>query len=456
MLPRRFGRYTLFDFIGKGGMAEIFLSRASTELGGARLCVVKEILPELAQRAEFAEMLIHEAKLAARLNHANVVQVFDLGRADEQLFIAMDYVEGFDLNQLLRHCSRAKVPLPPEFALLLVSEALKGLDYAHRRTDDEGRFLGIVHRDVSPSNILISFEGEVKLCDFGIARANDTMALSSTDLDERIKGKAGYMSPEQARGEPLDARADVFAIGIVLWELLAGHRLYRVGDGRPSLIEQAAAADIPRLLDRGLANHAELQTLVDRALARDRDARFASAALLLRSVDDYVRSARFVTSSIAFGDWLVEHFGSDIVAQRRSRERAARALDAGPPIELDPLTPAPLTAEPAVEAMPPTLRSTTPPPAPSSHGTPPPPPSSAGTPRPPPLPPRPPRTPAPAPVRDVAPPSSTVATSFDVTPQSFTLQTSVARPRARSPLLWFGIALVVAALAFVVVVLVRR
>src|SRR5579883_2655324 len=137
VLPRKFGRYALFDFIGKGGMAEIYLARARTDLGVSRLCVVKQILPELAAHPKFADMLISEAKLAARLNHANIVQVFDLGRADDRLFIAMDYVEGYDLNELLRRCSRDKIPLPFEFALLVVADALKELGYAHRRVDDE-------------------------------------------------------------------------------------------------------------------------------------------------------------------------------------------------------------------------------------------------------------------------------------------------------------------------------
>src|SRR5580658_5358204 len=137
-LPRRFGRYALFDFVGKGGMAEIFLARAHTDLGASRLCVVKQILPEYATHPQFADMLIHEAKLAARLNHAHIVQVFDLGREGDQLYIAMEYVEGFDLNALLRRCSQKKIPLPFEFALLIVADTLRGLDYAHRRTNDEG------------------------------------------------------------------------------------------------------------------------------------------------------------------------------------------------------------------------------------------------------------------------------------------------------------------------------
>src|ERR1039458_6864551 len=174
-LPRSFGRYVLFDFIGKGGMAEIYLARQKRERGAPRLCVVKQILPGLAGDPKFSEMLVHEAKLAARLSHANVVQVFDLGRADARLFIAMEYVEGFDLNDLLGRCSRAKVPLPFELAVHVLREALRGLDYAHRRTDDEGRPLGIVHRDVSPSNLLGSFEGAGKVCDFGIAHASDML-----------------------------------------------------------------------------------------------------------------------------------------------------------------------------------------------------------------------------------------------------------------------------------------
>jgi serine/threonine protein kinase len=151
-------------------MAEIFLARAETELGGRRLCVVKRILPDFASHPQFAEMFIHEAKLAARLDHANIVQVLDLGRGDGELFIAMEYVEGIDLTDLLKRCTKQKIGLPFEFALSILAAVLRGLDYAHRRTADDGRPLAIVHRDVSPSNLLISFEGEIKLCDFGIAR----------------------------------------------------------------------------------------------------------------------------------------------------------------------------------------------------------------------------------------------------------------------------------------------
>ena len=336
-LPRSFGRYLLFDFIGKGGMAEIFLARQKTELGAARLCVVKQILPSLTGDPKFSEMLVHEAKLAARLSHANVVQVFDLGRADDRLFIAMEYVEGFDLNDLLRRCSRAKVGLPFELAIHVVHEALRGLDYAHRRLDDEGKSLGIVHRDVSPSNLLVSFDGQVKVCDFGIARANDAILAGDAahELDEAIKGKAGYMSPEQAHGQPLDARADVFAAGIILWELASGRRLYRAGEAG-SLIDQARRADIPELSAAGLPEAAKLRAIVGQALAREPAARYASAAVMLRDLEDYAMAARFMTSQLQLGDWLAKTFGEEILSRRRQRERAATALEKGRPSSCRP------------------------------------------------------------------------------------------------------------------------
>jgi serine/threonine protein kinase len=352
-LPRSFGRYALFDFIGKGGMAEIFLARQKTELGATRLCVVKQILPGLAGDPQFSDMLVHEAKLAARLNHANVVQVFDLGRADERLFIAMEYVEGFDLNDLLRRCSKSKVPMPFELGVHVVREALRGLDYAHRRADDEGRPLGIVHRDVSPSNLLVSFEGEIKVCDFGIAHANDVVSTrgSQHEIDEAIRGKAGYMSPEHANGQPLDARADVYAAGIVLWELAAGRRMYRSGEGRDGLLEQARKAEVRPLPASGLPEGEKLQAIVSKALARDRAERYPSAAAMLRDLEGYAATARLMTSPLQLGDWLERTFGEEIVEKRRARERAAAALERGAPVVVQAIaapvaatTPAPASA----------------------------------------------------------------------------------------------------------------
>lgn len=347
LLPRSFGRYALFDFIGKGGMAEIYLARQKTELGPARRCVVKQILPQFASDPAFSEMLVHEAKLAARLSHANVVQVFDLGREGERLFIAMEYVEGFDLNDLLRRCSEAKVPLPFELGVHVVCESLKGLDYAHRRTDDDSKPLGLVHRDVSPSNLLVSFEGEVKVCDFGIARANDVIGApnpgsAAHELGEALKGKAGYMSPEHARGESIDARADVFAAGIVLWELAAGRRMYRTGEGRESLLEQARRANVPELPPNGLPAEDKLRRIVAKALAAQPHARYPSAAAMQRDLDQYAVSAKLMTSPLELGDWLKRTFGEEILGRRRARERATEALERGAPLVLQAIpTPPP-------------------------------------------------------------------------------------------------------------------
>jgi eukaryotic-like serine/threonine-protein kinase len=305
-LPRRFGRYTLFDFVGKGGMAEIFLARAETELGGSRMCVVKEILPHLASDAKFADMLIFEAKLAARLSHANIVQVFDLGRTEDRLFIAMEYVEGYDLNALLRECTRRAVPLPLEFALEVIHSILRGLDYAHRREDDDGKLLGIVHRDVSPSNVLVSFSGEVKLCDFGIAHANTLVDKPAGSTQEAIQGKAGYMSPEHANGHAVDARSDVFAAGILLWELIAGRRMYKVAPGE-SLLDMARRAQIVDPPTRGFAGEETLALLLRKALAHDPLERFQSAQEMATALDTFCDETKIQRSAIRFGEWMREN-----------------------------------------------------------------------------------------------------------------------------------------------------
>ena len=329
-LPRRFGRYFLFDKIGEGGMARIYLGRAQSELGGERLTVVKQILPLLANSAEFSRLLIEEAKLAAQLTHGNIAQVFDLGRDEGVLYIAMEYVEGFDLRELLKNCSKNKVGLPVQFSLFVACEVLRALDYAHKRRNDAGEPLGIVHRDVSPSNVLMSFEGEVKLCDFGIARA---FGLRDELPPETVQGKAGYMSPEAARGEAVDARSDVFALGAILWELLAGRRLYKKGG--PPTLEQAARAEIEPLPARGYPEEQRLHGIVNKALAVNPADRYPAAQPMLRELEQYVVSAGFSVSPLRFGSWLMDNFGTEFLERRRARERASRALERGPLVELE-------------------------------------------------------------------------------------------------------------------------
>ena len=329
-LPRSFGRYVLFDHIGRGGMADIYLARMRTSLGGGRNVVVKQILAKLGDDPAFRAMLTTEAKLAAHLNHANVVQVFDFGEEGDRLFIAMDYVEGFDLAQMLKRLSKGKIPFPAEFAILVVREVLRALDYAHRAKDDRGASLGIVHRDVSPSNVLVSFEGEVKLCDFGIARALDREGDEGAMRRARVAGKSAYMAPEHARGDRVDARSDLFAAGILLWELCAGRRLYRGDDEQ--MLALARAAEVPPLPNRNLPDAAGLQAVLDRALASSPDARYPSCAAFLEALETWAIGAKLMASPLGFGAFLTEHFAEDIVSLRRAREKAAAEIvdDADP------------------------------------------------------------------------------------------------------------------------------
>lgn len=334
-LPAAFGRFTLTHHVGRGGMADIYLAQMPTAFGGERLVVIKEILPDFAGDARFAEMLVSEAKLAANLNHQNIVKTEDLGRVDDRLYIAMEYVEGLDLRELLRRCAKERVALPIEFSLHMVIQILQGLDYAHRFGKRSNPTGGVVHRDVSPSNILLSFEGEVKVCDFGIARAND---LSEELPEETIQGKAGYMSPEHALGQPVDARADVFAVGIVLWEMLSGRKLYVAGSGA-SLLERARKAEIPALQSRSWPDEGSLFGIVEKALQKDPSARFPSAAAMRDSLEAYVAEAKLRKSPLELGRWLQHNFAPPSLPSHAAEGAAARAPRSSIPPEASAVRP---------------------------------------------------------------------------------------------------------------------
>lgn len=325
-LPARFGSYYLFDLIGKGGMAEIFLAKTFTSLGTERLCVIKRILPHLNADVSFCEMLIQEAKLCARLSHANVVQTYELGQIDNSYYIAMEYVEGVDLNRLLGLLSRAQIALPLQFALYILVETLRGLDYAHRLTDAEDVELGIIHRDVSPTNVLISTEGEIKLCDFGIAKVALHDVGAEHHLDEyHLKGKVAYMAPEHVLGKKIDLRADLFAAGILLWELLSGRRLYKSKDEDETL-RRARAAEIPPLVDRGFPEYEMLAAVVHKALSRDPRQRFQTGQEFIRALEDYMHESGQIVSQLRFSNFLMDNFGESLMMQRRERERSLADL----------------------------------------------------------------------------------------------------------------------------------
>jgi serine/threonine protein kinase/predicted ATPase len=273
-----FGNYELLDRIGEGGMAEVWRARSRGVAGFEKTVVIKRVLPSLMAKKTFAELLIREAKIAALLSHPNVVQIFDLGEQEGAYFIAMEYVHGRDLGQAMSYKPRSDRDaqgLDLALKLWILSQACRALDYAHRRRGADGRPLNIVHRDVSPQNILLGYEGHVKVADFGIARA-DEAELGKGEDPKVLRGKYAYMSPEQSRGEPLDRRSDLFALGIVLYELIVGKRLFRAKTTRETL-DRVRRAYVPPIDTEAVGVPKSILPIVEKSLAVERDDRYDNA-----------------------------------------------------------------------------------------------------------------------------------------------------------------------------------
>ncbi|MFB6350450.1 MAG: serine/threonine protein kinase [Bradymonadaceae bacterium] len=268
--PRKLGRYELVRRIAVGGMGEIYLARVSGTGGFEKTVIIKTILPHLAEEDEFVEKFLDEGRIVVNLTHGNIVPVFDMDEVDGEYFIAMDYVPGRDVREILKRLRERGEQMPPEIAAYIIAEVCEGLGYAHRKTDDEGEPLDIVHRDVSPSNVLISTEGEVKIIDFGIARAADRRAKTVTG---RIQGKCCYMSPEQARGDELDHRSDIFSTGVVFYEMLTGVRPFE-GDSDLKSLDLVRECDYepPSFVDGSVPPR--LDGIIDRALGETPDERY--------------------------------------------------------------------------------------------------------------------------------------------------------------------------------------
>src|SRR6188508_659316 len=264
---RQFGPYRLVRQIAVGGMAEIHLAKTAGIAGFEKYVALKMIHPNFAQDEQFIQMLIDEAKIAVQLQHVNIAQTFDLGRVGDTYYITMEFVDGADLYKILRRGSEQDLDMPLDVCAYVAKEAATGLDHAHRKRDVAGTPLGIVHRDVSPQNVLISHAGEVKLVDFGIAKA--TMRARQTQVGV-IKGKYYYMSPEQAWGDPLDHRSDIFSCGIVLYEMMTGQMLYLEEDLH-KLLDMARKAEIapPSTLRKGVPP--QLERIVMHALQKNKE-----------------------------------------------------------------------------------------------------------------------------------------------------------------------------------------
>jgi eukaryotic-like serine/threonine-protein kinase len=306
-----YGRYQLIKKLATGGMAQIYLARQLGVQGFEKLLVVKRILPHLAENEDFITMFLDEARIAARLNHPNVVQIFDLGQQDDTFYIAMEYIHGEDVRKVWKQAERQGTQIPIPLICRIVIEACAGLDYAHKKTDPGGRPLNIVHRDISPQNILVSFEGGVKVVDFGIAKAADQATVTKSGV---LKGKYSYMSPEQAQGRPVDARTDVFALGVVLYELLTGARLFkRANDIQTLNAVTECKVQPPSAIDERLPT--ELDEIVMKALAKERDDRYGDARQLQEALEAWLLKNKLPSGSVHLAAFM-----QDIYAERLARE----------------------------------------------------------------------------------------------------------------------------------------
>jgi serine/threonine-protein kinase len=307
-------KYRVVRRVGEGGMAEVFLADMLCQPGYSKPVAVKRVLPHLARNQRFMRMFLDEARLGLLLNHCNIVQVFDVGRAEDAYFIVMEYVDGVSLKQLWElHQERRLLPL--QVSLQVLTEVCAALHYAHQLRDASGRPLNVVHHDVNPSNVLISQNGECKLMDFGLSEA--AMHVERTDPDI-VRGKFGYLSPEVALGQGADARSDIYALGIVLWELVTGRRLFEGRDDLESL-GLARAGRVPSACSLNPYLPPSLEPVLLKALARHPDHRFADARELADALTEVLFELGRPVNSFAIGD-IVQRASE---AGREDRERAA-------------------------------------------------------------------------------------------------------------------------------------
>jgi serine/threonine protein kinase len=319
----RLGSFEIVRKLARGGMAEIFLARTRGPQGFEKLVVLKKILPRYAGNRRFVQLFLDEAKLAASLDHPNIAQVYDIGTVDGSYFFTMEYLHGQDVRSILHRTWRTGERFPIAHAVQIARHVASALHFAHEKQRADGTLLGIVHRDVSPSNIIVTYDGATKLLDFGVAKTTASTVKTRTGA---LKGKVAYMSPEQARGAPIDRRSDIFALGIVLWEMVTTQRLYR-GDNDLATLQQiitqpprrptALRPDCPR----------ELERIVLHALADDPDARYSTAEQLVTDLDELAREHKLKQSSNALAATLGQLFGDELAAWREARAAGVPLAD---------------------------------------------------------------------------------------------------------------------------------
>jgi serine/threonine-protein kinase len=323
-LPRQFGKYMLLRRLAAGGMAEIFLALHRSVAGFEKLVVIKRILPQMNDDQQFIDMLLHEARIAATLSHTNIVQTFDVGQLDGSYFIAMEHIHGEDIRSIVRQMKKVNSPeFPLENALHIVLGLCAGLAYAHDKRDLDGKLLGIVHRDVSPQNLVITFSGDVKIVDFGVAKSIQAHEDASGSM---LKGKVPYMSPEQARGLAIDSRSDIFAAGIMLFELTTGRRLFKGAD-QLDTIRLICDTVYPRPTELVPGYPAELDRIVMKALAKPLAERYQSAREMQADLEAFIRNERLAVSSSTTSAWMQSLFAESLAQQNETLQEIKQLAD---------------------------------------------------------------------------------------------------------------------------------
>ncbi|MBI3203613.1 MAG: protein kinase [Myxococcales bacterium] len=323
----RLGKYQLLLRIGRGGMATVWVARQqAASPSDQRLVAVKAILPDLATDQEFSKMFVDEGRIIHMIRHPNVVDVFESSEQDGIGYIAMEWIEGDSLHAIIAEAGKRR-PIPPEMAVRIIADAAGGLHAAHELKDAQGSPMNVVHRDVSPHNILIGVDGAVKLVDFGVAKAMGR--LSEVTSAGQLKGKFGYMSPEQAMAKKVDRRSDVFALGIVLFELTTGRRLFR-GQHDAETLHMVVSGKIPRPSSIDPSYPAALEEIVQKALQRDLGKRFQTAAEFQQALDGYLKAERVVVPRAGIANLLKKVLGERIEQRRKAIRTVLRQLDAPP------------------------------------------------------------------------------------------------------------------------------
>lgn len=301
------GRYKIVRRLAVGGMAELFLGYTRAMHGFEKLVVLKRILPQYAENPDFVRMFLDEARLAATLDHQNIAHVYDIGEHNGSYFFAMEYVHGQSLLKVMRAVTQARRPLPLEHSLTIIIGMCRGLHYAHDKAGLDGTQLGIVHRDVSPPNVILTFDGTVKVVDFGIAKA--ATARSSTAVGT-LKGKIPYMSPEQCRSDPLDRRSDIFSIGILLYELTVGRRLFQA-ESEVGIIRKICLGGFPQPTSIHPNYPPELEAIVMRSLQLSAQARYATGRELQMALEEFSREFKLPCSTARLAEFMEELFDEE-------------------------------------------------------------------------------------------------------------------------------------------------